>query len=103
MRKARETLIAGSRTLFRDDVPIAEHIARIRDIVGKRETVLLSELAPDSATRPILIGTFLGVLELIRGREIGVEQDEPFGTVRVYLRTDRTEDAVEPLDEPEYR
>jgi segregation and condensation protein A len=103
VRKARETLIAGSRTIVMDDVPIAQHISRIRDIVRSRASVLLTDLAPKGASRPLVIGMFLGVLELIRGREIGAEQDEAFGVVRVFLRTDNPESAGDPLGEPDYR
>jgi segregation and condensation protein A len=92
-RRARETLVGRSRTIFFEDLPIATYIAQIRDVVLARRAVLLSDLAPPGTSRPTQIGTFLGLLELIRGHEVGVEQMEPFGDVRIFMRTDRPAEA----------
>lgn len=87
-RRARETLVGRSRTIFFEDLPISTYIAQIRDVVLERRTVLLSELTPRGSSRPSQIGTFLGLLELIRGHEIGVDQAAPFGDVRIFLRSE---------------
>jgi len=102
-RRARETLIGKSRTIFHEDLPIGDYIAKIRTIVGDRQAVMLSELVGAGAARAARIGTFLGLLELIRGHEVGVEQPHPFGDVRVFLRTDRPEGTITPLGDLDYR
>ena len=85
-RRARETLVGHSRTIFFEDLPIGTYIAQIRAVVLARRTVLLSELAPPGSPRPTQIGTFLGLLELIREHQLGVEQAAPFGDVRIFVR-----------------
>lgn len=86
IRVAQETLVSRARTIFMDDVPLGEHIQRIRGVVDERETVLLSELYPPTASVPMQVGTFLGLLELIRGRIVGIEQESPFADVRIFRR-----------------
>jgi segregation and condensation protein A len=104
IRVAQETLIARARTIFMDDVPLVEHIKRIRSVVDERDTVLLSELYPPSASVPMQVGTFLGLLELIRGRVVGVEQERPFEAVRIFRRDESeytgTIDVYDEMEDP---
>ncbi len=87
-RVARETLLNVPRTIVYADVPIAEHIARVRSALANRATALLAELVPAGADKRFLVGTFVALLELIRQGEIGVDQDTPFGAIRVFRRSE---------------
>ncbi|MHC5018750.1 MAG: segregation and condensation protein A [Planctomycetota bacterium] len=104
VRVAQETLMHKARTIFMDDVPLVEHIKRIRTVVDERDTVLLSELYPNTASVPMQVGTFLGLLELIRGRVVGIEQEVPFADVRIFRRDESehsgTIDVYDEMEDP---
>jgi segregation and condensation protein A len=104
VRVAQETLMHKARTIFMDDVPLVEHIKRIRTVVDERDTVLLSELYPNTASVPMQVGTFLGLLELIRGRVVGIEQEIPFADVRIFRRDESehsgTIDVYDEMEDP---
>jgi len=104
LRVAQDTLINKARTIFMDDVPLVEHIKRIRGVVDDRNTVLLRELYPDTASVAMQVGTFLGLLELIRGRVVGIEQEAPFADVRIFRRDESehsgTIDVYDEIEDP---
>ncbi len=95
-RVARETLLTLPRTILYADVPIAEHIARVRSALAGRGTALLADLVPSGADKRFLVGTFVALLELIRQGEIGVDQDAPFGAIRVFRRSEGGETQASP-------
>lgn len=87
-RVSSETMLGRTRALLLDEMPLGEYLDRIRAALDARGTVLLRELCPTGATRPMLVGTFVALLELIRQGAVGAEQGEPFGDVRIFPRTD---------------
>jgi segregation and condensation protein A len=62
-------------------VTIGERIAQIRNALSERGKVSFLWLAEDCETRSDLIVTFLAVLELFRGHQIEIQQDELFGEI----------------------
>jgi chromatin segregation and condensation protein Rec8/ScpA/Scc1 (kleisin family) len=63
----------------------------IRDLIGEDDGAPFTKLFGDSPTRALLVATFLGLLELIRLREIVADQVDRFG--EIWIRP-RKEDAL---------
>jgi segregation and condensation protein A len=84
-RLMRETLALQPRQIVMDETPLEVHMETILRYLGDRPTVLFTDLFTPPHSRGRLLGLFLAVLELIKGRRIVVEQPEPFGTIRVSL------------------
>jgi segregation and condensation protein A len=63
-------------------VTIEERAAVIRAAIAKAPVVVLQDLLGGMRDRVVAAVTFLAMLELVKGRELTVEQDEPFGPIR---------------------
>lgn len=62
-------------------VTLAQRAAAIRDALRGASTVVLQELLHGVRDRVVVAVTFLAMLELMKRREIVVEQAEPFGPI----------------------
>jgi segregation and condensation protein A len=62
-------------------ITIAERAEAIRDALRRAPTVVLQELLRGVRDRVVLAVTFLAMLELMKRREIVVEQAEPWGPI----------------------
>jgi segregation and condensation protein A len=82
-RLMRETLALAPKQIVMDETPLQVHmetvVARLRASAGLR----FSEVFTPPHTRGRLLGLFLAILELIKSRQIVVEQPEPFGDIWV--------------------
>jgi segregation and condensation protein A len=58
------------------DIPVAECIPRILAALGEGERVEFTTLFEDLADRPLMIATFMALLELIRRGAVRAWQDE---------------------------
>ena len=81
----RETMSATSKTIVYDDTPAETYMERVMGRLRRMGRVLFEELFEDR-TRAEIIGTFLGLLELVRLREVVVEQDAKTGEITIALR-----------------
>jgi segregation and condensation protein A len=63
-------------------VTIEERAAVIRAAIARASVVVLQDLLGATRDRVVIAVTFLALLELVKGREIEVEQDVPFGPIR---------------------
>jgi segregation and condensation protein A len=86
-RLMRETQALQPTTIAIDDTPQHVYEDYIRDRVRTAGRVPFRELFGPPYRRARLIGLFLAVLELIKNRELGLDQPEPFGEIWI-LRTD---------------
>ena len=77
---------------------VPDKIDHILRILGSTKVLRFMELFDESTSKPEMICTFLGVLELIRLRQISITQDENFGEIVITALDDS---AAEPtlLDE----
>ena len=91
-RLMRETRALEPATIAVDDTPqhVYEDLIRAR-VAGEKRVAFRAVFAPPY-TKARLIGLFLAVLELIKRREVWLEQPEPFGDIWL-LRPERTESA----------
>ena len=83
-------------------VTLTERARIIRAALRDAPVVVLQELLGGVRDRVVLAVTFLAMLELMKRREIVVEQDEPWGPImarRATLEEGGLEAADEPLDE----
>ena len=56
---------------------------------------MLQELLHDVTDRIVVAVTFLALLELAKGREVTIEQAEPWGPIRVTPRTGQSRSSAE--------
>ena len=62
-------------------VTLEERAALIRSALTDTPVVVLQDLLEDLTDRVVVAVTFLAMLELVKGRELTVEQEEPFGPI----------------------
>jgi segregation and condensation protein A len=63
------------------DIPVAQCIPRILAALGEGERVVFTTLFEDLEDRPLVIATFMALLELIRRGAVRVWQDERHGPI----------------------
>jgi segregation and condensation protein A len=67
-------------------VTLEERAAIIREALRESPVIVLQELLADLSDRVVVAVTFLAMLELVKGRELSVEQLEPFGPITCRAR-----------------
>lgn len=80
-------------------ITLADRAAVIRAALGAAPTIVLQELLRGVRDRVVVAVTFLALLELMKRREIIVEQAEPFGPIVARRTADPGASANEPLEE----
>jgi segregation and condensation protein A len=63
-------------------VTIEERAAVIRAAIARADVVVLQDLLGRTRDRVVIAVTFMALLELVKARELTVEQDVPFGPIR---------------------
>ena len=64
-------------------ITLEERAAVIRSALGRASQIVLQELLHDVTDRIVVAVTFLAMLELAKGREVAIEQNEPWGPIRL--------------------
>jgi segregation and condensation protein A len=80
-RLMRETAALQPRQIVMDDTPQHVHMERILHLLQATPRLAFSGLFTPPHTRGRLLGIFLAILELIKGKQIVAEQPEPFGDI----------------------
>jgi segregation and condensation protein A len=70
-------------------ITLDERAAAIRSALRRAPEIVLQELLRDVDDRIVVAVTFLALLELAKGREVSITQDEPWGPIRVSQLTAR--------------
>ena len=83
---------------IRRTITLLERAALIRRALDEAPAIVLQELLKDVRDRVVVALTFLAMLELMKRREIVVEQAEPFGPI-IARRTTAQERAVAGMPE----
>ena len=76
----------GVREVIIEEMPVERRIQEILEILHKKEALTFKELFKTDSTRRDMIITFLAVLELIRMKNISVQQSEAFGEIWVRFK-----------------
>src|SRR5262249_9472292 len=84
-RLMRETLALQPRQIVMDETPLQVHMEAILRRLEAGPGAAFADLFPPPHTRGRLLGLFLALLELIKGRRVLAEQPEPFGSIWVRL------------------
>jgi len=84
-RLMRETAALQPRQIVMDETPIQVHMEGIVQLLRDRGRLAFTALFAPPHTRGRLLGLFLAILELIKGRQIQAEQPEPFSEIWVSL------------------
>ncbi len=73
------------REITLEDVSIEERMDAIRSRLKEKGNLLLDEVFEGGTkTKALLISTFLGLLELIRLKEVAARQSKVFGEIRIF-------------------
>ncbi|HEY7024486.1 MAG TPA: segregation/condensation protein A [Candidatus Limnocylindrales bacterium] len=75
-------------------ITLDERAQVIRSALRRAPQIVLQELLSDVTDRIVVAVTFLALLELSKGREVLIEQDEPWGPIRVTPR-EMTDESIE--------
>lgn len=84
-RLMRETLALQTKSIIVDETPMHVYQAQIRKRLREEGRLTLADLFTPPFHRARLIGIFLAILELIKGRELWLEQPVPFGEIWLAL------------------
>ncbi|NIA21507.1 MAG: segregation/condensation protein A [Anaerolineaceae bacterium] len=97
--------VAPTEVIY-DDTPVEEMAEQIVAVLSQRRTVLFSELFAalftgyEQVGRSHLISTLLAILECIRRRLIGIQQDDEFGDLRMFRLEEAEEEELEAAQMP---
>jgi segregation and condensation protein A len=94
-----------SREVIYDDTPVEEASRKLIERIEAEKSLLFSQLFTGGHSRVYLVTMFIAILELVRQRKIGVEQDADFKDVRLYLREPAAEPPVpqDPVGAEDYK
>nr|MBC7244373.1 segregation/condensation protein A [Chloroflexota bacterium] len=65
-------------------VTIADRIEHIESLLAKNKTLSFSSLLREAGSRPVIIITFLALLELIKAGRVQVQQERLFGEILIF-------------------
>ena len=85
-RLMRETLALQPQSIVADQTPLYVYMDAIVERLRRDGRARLSDLFTPPYTRGRLLGLFLAVLELTKGRQVAPEQVEPFGDIWLSLK-----------------
>jgi segregation and condensation protein A len=88
---------AQPREVIYDDTPVEEAAKRLLARIEQEKSLLFSQLFTAGQSPIYLITMFLAVLELVRQRRIGAEQEADFKDVRLFLRDPSKEEPPKPV------
>lgn len=72
-------------TITKKEYSVRERKNNIRNILNSKKRVYLDELI-DNYTKPYIVVTFLSILEMVKEREVNINQDKNFDKILVELR-----------------
>jgi segregation and condensation protein A len=94
-RLMRETLALQPQQIVMDQTPIHVYMESIMQRLEREIRVAFSALFTPPHNRSRLVGLFLALLELIKGRRITAEQSEIFGEIWLHLAAFPAQPAAE--------
>jgi segregation and condensation protein A len=80
-RLMRETIALQPSQITVDETPLHVHIETILERLAVQPRLAFAELFAPPHTRGRLVGLFLAMLELIKSRRVGAEQEEAFAPI----------------------
>jgi segregation and condensation protein A len=72
--------------VFQEEFTVEEKVLYLRQLAADKKRLSFTELFRQSRSKPEAIATFLGLLELLRMKEVGIVQSQLFGDIEIVLR-----------------
>ena len=72
-----------TRDVFEEQWSVSEKIELVANLLRERPRLKFSELFESAASRSEVVVTFLALLELIRMKQLRIEQSEPFAEIEI--------------------
>jgi len=66
-----------------DEILVSDRIQFISDLLEKQDHIIFADLFGDRPTRPLIIASFLAILEMAKTRKIRIMQHTVFGEIRI--------------------
>lgn len=79
----RETALLESEHIAAKPIPVEVHVRALHARIRSRKTMKFSEIADQNTPTPIVVVSFLAVLELFKRAMVNIEQPEPFGDIQI--------------------
>lgn len=86
-KKKREPV----NTIQKDELTLPERMEEMRTILKKEKQILFSQLFGERLERPLVVTTFLALLELIKTKEVVCFQERLFGEIIISLAERETD------------
>ena len=79
----REVVLLESEHIAAKPIPVEMHVRALHSKISACKNVKFSELVSDDAPAPIVVVTFLALLELYKRSMVRIEQDRAFGDIDI--------------------
>ncbi len=79
----RETVLLESEHIAAKPIPVEVHVRALHSRIMNRKRLRFSELVDNSTPTPVVVVTFLAVLELYKRSMVRVRQSEQFGDIEI--------------------
>ena len=79
----RETALLESEHIAAKPIPVEVHVRALHARIRNRKELRFSELVNAETPTPIVVVTFLAILELYKRAMVDIVQDEAFGDIRI--------------------
>lgn len=79
----RDTVLLESEHIAAKPIPVEVHVRALHSRIMNRKHLRFSELVEADSPAPIVVVTFLAVLELYKRSMVRVRQDEQFGDIEI--------------------
>lgn len=79
----QETFLLESEHIAAKPIPVEVHVRALHTRLKNRKTLRFSELAGPDTPTPVVVVTFLAVLELYKRSMVDIVQDEAFGDIQI--------------------
>lgn len=86
-----DIFLLESQHIAAKPLPVETHVLAIRQLVKERLRVRFSELVGSDTPAPVVVVTFLALLELYKRSCISIEQLEMFGDIDIHYQSDASE------------
>ena len=79
----REAFLLESEHIAAKPIPVEVHVRAIHQRIRNKKTLRFSELVDDQTPTPVVVVTFLAILELYKRSMVTLRQNEQFGDIDI--------------------
>ena len=79
----RETVLLESEHIAAKPIPVEVHVRALHERLRTQKRLRFSEIVSENASRPLVVVSFLAVLELYKRAMVTVRQDALFGDIEI--------------------